>query len=196
MWSIPIVVAFVLGSIPSAVLIGRLAHVDVRGQGSGNPGAANTWRTAGRLAGSVVLVLDAFKGWVAVAWLPALAPGHPSWVPAAAAGAAVLGHVFSPFLGFRGGKGVATSAGAVGALSLTLLLAPLASFAIVFAWRRRASEASLAALLALPLSAFAYRRLQVLSVGLALLGFWAHRRNIRRILAGEEARLTAGGRRR
>ena len=69
MWWVPILAAFVLGSIPSAVIVGRVARVDVRRQGSGNPGAANTWRTAGRLAGVVVLALDVFKGWAAVSWL-------------------------------------------------------------------------------------------------------------------------------
>jgi len=193
---LPLVAAFLLGSIPSAVLVGRLAGVDVRGQGSDNPGATNTWRTVSPLAGLLVLALDAFKGWAAVAWVPTLAVGQPSWFPVAAGGAAVLGHVFNPFLLFRGGKGVATSAGVVGALAPHLLVVPLVLFAIVVAIRRRVSEASLSAAVSLPLAAIGWgllvpsgwpsRGLLALTGGVALLVLWTHRNNIRRIRSGDE----------
>ncbi len=196
---VPILAAFLLGSFPSAVLVGRAFGVDVRDRGSGNPGAANTWRLAGRMAGLVVLLLDGFKGWLAVILAPSLMSDAPAWLAVATAAAAVLGHAFNPWLGFRGGKGVATAAGAVGALAPRLLVGSLAVFLIVFAIRRRVSEASIAAALALPLSAVAYRllddahrpghELTALTVGLALFLVWSHRGNLMRIRAGTEPRL-------
>jgi glycerol-3-phosphate acyltransferase PlsY len=192
----PILVAFLLGSIPSAVLIGRLFGVDVRRQGSANPGAANTWRIAGRAAGLIVLALDGLKGWAAAAVLPNLFPDLASWVAAACAAAAVLGHVFNPWLGLRGGKGVATAGGVMAALAPRLLLGPLAFFVIVFALRRRVSEASLAAALMLPAVTLVFRILPpvgwpgldllILTSGLAVLLVGAHRANIRRIRADLE----------
>lgn len=195
----PILVAFLLGSIPSAVLVGRLAGSDVRKRGSANPGAANTWRVAGRTLGLIVLFLDALKGWLAAGVLPALLTDTPAWVAPSAAASAVLGHVFNPWLRFRGGKGVATAAGAIGALAPRLLIGPLSFFVIVFALRRRVSEASIVAALTLPVVALAYRllpppgwpgiELLVLSAVLALLLIWTHRENIRRIRKHEEPKL-------
>jgi len=196
---VTILAAFLLGSVPAAVLVGRLAGADVRAQGSKNPGAANTWRVAGRLPGLVVLFLDGAKGWLAAAVVPGLFPGTPGWVAAAAAAAAVLGHVFNPWLRLRGGKGVATAAGAIGGLAPRLLVGPLVFFAIVFALRRRVSEASIVAVLMLPVVAVAYRLLPpadwprnevlLLTVGFALLLTWTHRGNLRRIRAEQEPKL-------
>ncbi len=196
---VPILAAYLLGSFPSAVLVARFVRADVRGSGSGNPGAANTWRVAGRGAGLIVLFLDGLKGWLAVAAVPVVADETAWWVVFGAAGAAVLGHVFNPWLGLRGGKGVATAAGAIGALAPRLLVGSLAVFAIVFAIRRRVSEASIAAVLALPVTALAYRTLNekgwpgngllALSAGLTVLLLWSHRANLRRIRAGTEPRL-------
>ena len=195
----PILAAFLLGTIPSAVLIGRLAGANVREQGSANPGAANTWRLAGRVPGLGVLFLDCLKGWLAAGMLPALVADAAAWVAPAAAAAAVLGHVFNPWLGLRGGKGVATAAGAIGALAPRLLVGPLAFFVIVFAMRRRVSEASIVAALLLPVVAVVYRllppggwpgiELLILSAALAVLLSWSHRSNIRRIRAGREPQL-------
>jgi len=195
----PILAALLLGTIPSAVLIGRLAGADVRERGSANPGAANTWRLAGRIPGLGVLFLDGLKGWLAAGLLPALSIDADPWVAPAAAAAAVLGHVFNPWLGLRGGKGVATAAGAIGALAPRLLIGPLALFVIVFALRRRVSEASIVAALMLPVVTLAYRllpppgwpgiELLILSPALAVLLLWSHRANIRRIRAGLEPQL-------
>jgi glycerol-3-phosphate acyltransferase PlsY len=195
----PILVAFLLGSIPSAVLVGRLAGADVRKQGSTNPGAANTWRVAGRIPGLIVLSLDSLKGWFAAGVLPTLFVATAPWVAPAAAAAAVLGHVFNPWLRLRGGKGVATAAGAIGALAPRLLVGPLVFFVIVFALRRRASEASIAAALMLPVVAVVYRllppagwpsiELLILSVALTGLLVWSHRANVRRIRKGLEPQL-------
>lgn len=195
----PILLAFLLGSIPSATLVGRLAGADVLKRGSTNPGAANTWRVAGRIPGLIVLFLDGAKGWLAAGVLPTLFVEAASWVAPAAAAAAVLGHVFNPWLRLRGGKGVATAAGAIGALAPRLLIGPLAFFVIAFALRRRVSEASIVAALMLPVMAGAYRllpppgwptiELLILSIALAVLLVWSHRANIRRIRAGQEPQL-------
>jgi len=195
----PILAAFVLGSIPSALLVGRWAGKDVRREGSANPGATNTWRVAGRGPGLLVLFLDALKGWLAAAVLPGLVPSGAPWIAAAAGAAAVLGHVFNPWLGLRGGKGVATSAGAIGALAPRLLVGPLGLFVLVFALRRKVSEASIAAALSLPVVALVYRllppagwpgdELLVAGAGLALLLLWTHRDNLRRIRERREPRI-------
>jgi glycerol-3-phosphate acyltransferase PlsY len=195
----PILAAFLLGSIPSAILVGRLVGSDVRKQGSGNPGAANTWRVAGRIPGLIVLFLDSLKGWLAAGLVPALFTDAAPWVAPAAAASAVFGHVFNPWFRLRGGKGVATAAGAIGALAPRLLVGPLAFFVIAFALRRRVSEASIVAAVTLPIVAVAYRllpprgwpgtELLVLSAVLAMLVLWSHRTNIRRIRAGREPRL-------
>ena len=117
--------AFLVGAIPFAFVVGRLLGHDLRTVGSGNVGATNLARTAGFRWGVVAFFLDAGKG--VAPWLVAAAlfPGT-GWLPVTAGGAAVLGHCFSPFLGFRGGKGVATAAGVLGVeeplLAVTLLL--------------------------------------------------------------------------
>lgn len=142
------VAGYLLGSVPFGVLVARaLAGVDVRREGSGNIGATNVGRTAGPAAGVVTLVLDVAKG-----ALPALAagalfepagPGGAAW-PAAAGVAAFLGHLFPPWLRFRGGKGVATALGVVLALSPWVALAAVLTFAAALWATRIVSVGSLA----------------------------------------------------
>ncbi|MCX8008028.1 MAG: glycerol-3-phosphate acyltransferase, partial [Coriobacteriia bacterium] len=122
---------FAFGSIPFAVLVSRIFfRTDIRRHGSGNPGATNVYRTFGPVAGTAVLALDAAKGACAVATarmlLVAMAERPYDWGLVAASLAAIAGHSFSPFIGFRGGKGVATAAGAIAVLmpaAFTVLLA-------------------------------------------------------------------------
>lgn len=118
---------FLMGAIPFGVLIARRRGVDIRAHGSGNIGATNVTRVLGATAGAIVLVLDALKGAVPT-WLALRLDAEPAVVMAAGA-AAIAGHCFSPFLGFKGGKGVAT------ALGVFLVLAPelVAIAAVVFA---------------------------------------------------------------
>lgn len=196
---VPILAAFLLGTIPGALLVARFAGVDLRRAGSGNPGATNAWRLAGRGPGLVALLVDAGKGWVATALLPPLGGSSCEAIAPFCAAAVVLGHVFNPWLAFRGGKGVATAAGAIGGLAPRLLVGPLVFFLIVFAWRRRVSESSLVAAVSLSLVAAIYRLLPprdwpgadllLLCGGIALLLLWTHRSNLRRIRAGDEPRL-------
>jgi acyl phosphate:glycerol-3-phosphate acyltransferase len=192
--------AYVLGSLPWSLWASRLRGVDLRAVGSGNLGATNVYRALGPAWGIGVLALDMLKGALAV-WLArhfggADGAAGPAWLPAAALVTAVLGHVFTVFAGFRGGKGVATGLGGF------LALIPLAGFVAVGVWlalfglTRMVSLASLAAFIALPVTTWLtqgaradYAYLMVLTALVALLVWWRHRDNIRRILAGQEHRL-------
>jgi glycerol-3-phosphate acyltransferase PlsY len=142
--------AYLLGSISFSYLIVKLVKGrDVRTVGSGKAGATNVLRTAGKAAGAAALLLDCGKGVAAVAGAGAL--GAPSAVVGAAAAAVVVGHVFPLFFGFRGGKGVATAAGALGALAPGVLAIGMAVFVVVVAWKRYISLGSIVAAASFPL---------------------------------------------
>ena len=114
------IVAYLLGSLNGALLLGRLRGVDIRTQGSGNAGGTNALRTQGPLFAIGVIIIDVAKAWIAVKWVPGdVEPGM--WLAASCGFAAVLGHVYPIFHGFRGGKGVATVLGTLLALSPLLL---------------------------------------------------------------------------
>jgi acyl phosphate:glycerol-3-phosphate acyltransferase len=192
--------AYILGSLPWSLWASRVRGVDLRAVGSGNLGATNVYRALGPAWGIGVLALDMLKGALAV-WLARHfgstgGVAGPAWLPAAALVTAVLGHVFTVFAGFRGGKGVATGLGGF------LALIPLAGFVAVGVWlalfgvTRMVSVASLAAFVALPVTTWLtqggradYVYLMILTGLVALLVWWRHRDNIRRILAGQEHRL-------
>lgn len=188
---------YLLGSIPSAYwLVKWTKRIDIRTVGSGNVGATNALRTAGPWAGATVLVLDVAKGLVAAALLPRwfLAQPLPVWVLASGT-AAVIGHVFPCFLGFRGGKGVATTLGAL-AGSLPLLAGIIVGmWLIVFAACRYVSLASMAAAVAIPLAQVALHRSSAevsLGAALTLLIVARHRTNLQRLLSGTEHRAWTG----
>ncbi|HVF59677.1 MAG TPA: glycerol-3-phosphate 1-O-acyltransferase PlsY [Thermoanaerobaculia bacterium] len=192
--------AYLLGSISFSYLIVRvLQGRDVRAVGSGNAGATNVLRTAGKLPGIAALVLDVAKGVAAV--VAARSLDAPPPVVGLCAVAVVLGHVFPVFLGFRGGKGVATAAGAVGALAPLAMVAVLLLFAVVVAWSRYVSLGSVAAAVAFPV-ALAFGRAAgwieadgwVLAAGAAIAALivWKHRSNLARLRAGRERRLGEG----
>jgi glycerol-3-phosphate acyltransferase PlsY len=190
--------SFLLGSIPFGLLLGkRVAGVDVRQAGSGNIGATNVARTAGKGLGVLTLLLDAAKGALAVA-VTALAMGEPLDGPWAAASglAAFLGHVFPPWLRFRGGKGVATAFGVFLVLDPVVGLGAAAVFGLAFAATRTVSLASLAAALAVAGGAAALRGgddtvTRVAAVVMVVV-IVRHQSNIRRILRGEESRVGRG----
>jgi glycerol-3-phosphate acyltransferase PlsY len=185
--------AYLIGSIPFSYLVARKRGVDVRTVGSGNVGATNVMRSAGVGPGLLALLLDAAKGSAAAILAARLAPGHAA-LPAAAATAAVVGHVFPVWLGFRGGKGVATGAGAM------LPLAPAATglavlcFALVLAATRYVSLGSMVG--ATSLAAFAFvtqdhRAVAWAATACAALIVFKHRGNIARLRRGQERRLGA-----
>jgi glycerol-3-phosphate acyltransferase PlsY len=196
-----IVVSYLLGSVPTGLLAGRLKGVDLRAVGSGNPGATNALRVLGPSVGITVFVIDVAKGAVAVL-LAGLIAGHTG--PLGASGlrvvcglAAIVGNVFPVFAGFKGGKGVATATG------VFLALAPLATAACFALWvvlvslTRYVSVGSIAAAAFLPFAvniehsirgSRAPASLLVLSAAVAIFVVVRHRPNIRRLVAGSENR--------
>lgn len=189
---------YLLGGIPTAYLAGRLRGVDIRKHGSGNVGGTNALRVLGWRVGVPVMALDLAKGYVAAALLPKLPVSNLDTAYLAIAGGvgAVLGHIFSPYLGFRGGKGVAAGAG----MLLALVPIPVGICAGVFFLLAFGtgivSVGSLAATAALPIVTWllsqagypVHPAVQWLTVALALLVFWTHRSNIKRLVQGKENR--------
>lgn len=183
--------AYLLGSIPFSYLVARLFGVpDVRTVGSGNVGATNVMRAAGKTAGLLAFALDALKGAVAAASVQRLWPAGA--LPAFAAVAAVLGHMYPVWLAFRGGKGVATGAGAFLPLCPVAAAGGLGGFALVTAVTRYVSLGSCAGALTLAGLTFvlgAPGPVCWCATGTALLIVWRHRANVARLLAGTERRL-------
>lgn len=188
-----VAVAYLIGSVAFAVLVSRLYGLpDPRSFGSGNPGATNVLRTGRKTAAALTLLGDASKGAAAVAlalWATHTY-GLPAWTPAAAALAVFAGHIWPVFFGFRGGKGVATALGILLALNPWLGLASLATWLAVFALGRISSLAALVSAGLAPLFAWWIVGEAVVVaalVGLAVLIYWRHKDNIRKLLRGEEA---------
>lgn len=182
-WALAAVVGYLVGSINPAAIIARVRGVDYRSVGSGNPGATNIGRALGKRTGVLVGFLDILKG-----FLPAL--GFTLWtgdigVGEVAGFAAVVGHITSPFLKGRGGKGVATSVGAILAIEWIWLLPVLAVFGVVFAVGKRMGIASLtASLVLIPASVIWHTDTSeiVFATALALLIVVRHQSNIRAAL--------------
>ena len=192
-----ILLAYLIGSIPTAVWVGKLFYkVDVRQHGSGNAGATNVIRVLGYKAGIPVMLFDVFKGWFAVQLvniLPyrLLSPDQNTYFMIALAVAVFLGHVFPVFAGFKGGKGVGTLAGVGIALYPFALLTVLGIFIIVLVITRYVSLSSITGSIAFPfvvifLFGETHPGLIVLSIMVAIFIPLTHVKNIRRLLKGEE----------
>jgi glycerol-3-phosphate acyltransferase PlsY len=196
------VIAYLVGSVPFGLIIGRMAGIDIRQHGSGNIGATNVWRVLGAKFGVMVLLLDCLKGMLPTALSPLLLsgpdPGQAAHFAVLSGAAAIVGHMFPCWLGFRGGKGVAT------ALGVVLVLAPAASgaaflaFVACFVVSRIVSLSSLVAacafcvcqmwlLMPAPFSRSTWS-LALFSALVPLLIVVRHRANIGRICRGEEPR--------
>jgi glycerol-3-phosphate acyltransferase PlsY len=193
--------AYLLGSIPFGYLIVKLREGrDIRAAGSGNIGAANVTRTAGKAAGILTLLLDAAKGCVAV-WLAARLTAGDAGVMIAAALAAIVGHMFTIFLKFKGGKGVATGVGAFLPISWMAVLGALSVWVILVLAFRYVSLGSMLASLSLPIliyflydvppgGAAGSQMIVVLgAAAAAVLIVVKHHENIRRLIAGREPKL-------
>ena len=183
-------VAYLLGSVPFALLIGRMHGVDIRQHGSGNVGATNVVRVLGRGPGILCFVLDFLKGVAPVA--VGMALGIPLWGVLLAAAATILGHSRSIFLKFKGGKSVATGAGTIVAMAPLAGLGALLLWGLVFRVTRIVSLASITAALALPILTFLTRQpLEIVGFS-ALAAFYVvirHRDNLRRLKEGTEPRM-------
>ncbi len=205
-----VVAAYVVGATPTSHWVGKGIHgVDLRTKGSGNLGATNVFRVLGWKWAVPVMVVDVLKGWVPTALFPwlllelaASTPGAPllidpwAWAPAFGA-AAIVGHVWSFWVGFRGGKGVATSAGVFVALAPGAVLVAFGVWVAVVALTRYVSLGSILAALVLPVGVlFLPHRggavLPYFTVALAFFVIWAHRSNIGRLRRGEERRIGGG----
>jgi glycerol-3-phosphate acyltransferase PlsY len=187
---IAVVVAYLIGGIPFGVIVVRLmTGDDVRASGSGNIGATNVLRTTGRLAGVVTLLLDGGKGFLAV-WLAGwLTGGNMMWMSFAAL-AVLVGHAYSIFLRFTGGKAVASFVGAFAYLTPLPLLAVALLFIFLVAWTRYLSLGSVIAAALFPVACWMILHpdwpVLVAALGAAVLIVERHRGNIDRIRAGEE----------
>jgi acyl phosphate:glycerol-3-phosphate acyltransferase len=195
-WLLSIPLAYLLGSIPFGYLLVRIFRKqDIRATGSGNIGATNVARSGAKGLGLATLALDLGKAWLAVFLAQRLGASLPNpYDLAVAAGiAAILGHVFPVWLGFRGGKGVASGLGVFLALTWPSALAILAVFLIVFFLTRFVSLASIVAAAAFPLFGFHFVALRspIVIAGflfIPLLIIVKHHQNIRRLLSGTESR--------
>jgi acyl phosphate:glycerol-3-phosphate acyltransferase len=191
---------YLLGSIPFGLLVGKLfGGKDVRQHGSGNIGAANVSRTAGPVAGILTLVLDAAKGATAV-WIASHLTGQNAAAMMVGGLAALFGHCFSIWLGFKGGKGVATGLGLFAALCPLAALCAFALFVLALLFWRYASLASLMATASMPLLVYflwapGLARPLTINIGTLLaaaLIFYQHRENLRRLSAGTEPKFSLG----
>jgi glycerol-3-phosphate acyltransferase PlsY len=202
--------AYLLGSIPTGYLAARAKGVDIRTVGSGNIGATNAMRVLGKPTGIAVLVLDALKGFAAVALiinfypelnklLPGIYPVEPKAYPETrlnygilAGVAAVLGHNYTCWLGFKGGKGIATTAGVYFALAPMAVSIALALWIVLFVMTRYVSIASIGAAIALPTAVWLTEKSLLLGIVTTALGVMAilkHKGNIQRLRAGTESRI-------
>jgi len=189
-----VVVSYLVGSFPTGVLVARARGIDIRAVGSGNIGATNVARSLSKKLGLLVLILDAFKGALPV--LVTLALDLPSevdpFVLTLVGVAAMAGHCFPPWLGFRGGKGVATSWGVFLAADPILASSAAVIFAVVYAGFRIASLGSLVATLSLPVLMWVTGRsdaLVTLAIACGAIIVAKHRGNIRRLLRRQEHRV-------
>jgi glycerol-3-phosphate acyltransferase PlsY len=195
-----VLLAYVIGSIPFAVVVTRAMKLqDPRTYGSGNPGATNVLRSGSKLAAVLTLLGDAAKGWFAV-WLAERldgSPGLPWFVVALVAVAAFLGHLFPLFLGFKGGKGVATALGVLLAIQPWLALATVATWLIIAVFFRYSSLASIVAAVFAPvyylfgsgLAWYAQGPIAVAIIVISLLLIYRHKTNIKRLMNGTESRI-------
>lgn len=191
-------ISFLIGSIPIGYLIARIHGIDVRKTGSGNTGATNVARAVGKKSGIQTLLGDIAKGVIGCWAIPHLLGGVESEALVASHGfAAILGHCYSPFLSFRGGKGVATSLGVFIVLSPLATVAAVAGFAVVFITSRYVSLASIVAALIHPLALWALSAgipepvSLLVSVLTCLLVVSRHEQNIRRLSAGTEMKFSS-----
>jgi acyl phosphate:glycerol-3-phosphate acyltransferase len=187
--------AYLAGSLPTSLWVGKALHgIDLRTVGSGNLGATNAFRVLGWKTAVLVLTVDVLKGWLPTWLFPRIDSPAVGWAWVIAyASAAVLGHVYSVWARFRGGKGVATSAGALVALAPWAVLGSALVWGLTVFLTRTVSLASILSALLLPAAVILTPHqggatLSWFALALAAFVIWAHRANLGRLLRGEELR--------
>ena len=210
-----VLLSYIVGSMPTAVMLSKWRHgFDIRTKGSGNAGGTNVFRVLGWKSGVFVIAVDFLKGVVSTTiiarlfWDPTLpfynrTPFDDFTVIQIMCGsAAIIGHVWTMFAGFRGGKGIATAAGMLVGVAPTEFAISIGIFFVVFLASRYVSLGSIAAAIAFPLSLIvrynifmdeipSYRTLVFFSIGVALFLIYSHRANIKRLLSGTESKITS-----
>ncbi|UCD54926.1 MAG: glycerol-3-phosphate 1-O-acyltransferase PlsY [Candidatus Omnitrophota bacterium] len=198
--SISLILAYLIGSIPTSFIFGKiLKNIDIRKHGSGNVGATNVFRVAGKIPALIVLLLDIFKGSFAVLFLPEVFFNNAIGITIGFEVYQILlglfvisGHVWSVFLKFKGGKGVATTAGVILVLAPKILIGSLFIWILVFLAFRIVSVASITASIFLPIFAIIFHRpiyMVLFCVLLCIFGTYKHKSNIKRLIRGEEKKL-------
>jgi len=196
-----LIVAYLLGSVPSAVWVGRVFYdTDVREYGSGNAGATNTFRVLGVRAGIPVLLMDMMKGFIAVqiaVWLGMYLPGTQQQInfKLALGVSALIGHIFPVYVGFRGGKGVASLLGVLIAVQPPAALICAGVFLLTFLLSRFVSLSSMMAALSYPcIIMFVYKEtiptVNIFALAVAILVITTHQKNIERLLKGTESKVS------
>ncbi|HAX61036.1 MAG TPA: acyl-phosphate glycerol 3-phosphate acyltransferase [Elusimicrobia bacterium] len=185
-----LLLSFLLGAIPTAYLIAKIFYgIDIRKFGSGNPGATNVWRTVGKIPGTLTFLFDVLKGFIPVFIARKIFPEPSLTYPMLSGFCAVAGHIWTPFLKFRGGKGVATGFGVfLGLIPIATFFA-LIVFIITLALTKYVALGSIAASISLPVFLYFLKRPPVLiyvSVILAVIIIWRHKSNIKKILNKNE----------
>ena len=202
---IVIVLSYLVGSIPSAIIAARLTRgIDIREYGSGNVGGTNALRTLGWKIGMSVMIFDFAKGWFAAYYIGQLGYTNgiidPLMVQILAGSFSIIGHIYTLFAGFKGGKGVGTAAGMLLALYPIALLFCFAVFATTVVTTKYVSLASMLGALTLPISLYIHEQYfegeieiarYVFAVLIVFLIFYTHRSNIQRLLKGEENKFSA-----
>jgi acyl phosphate:glycerol-3-phosphate acyltransferase len=212
--AIVILLSYVIGSVPTSIMLSKWKHgFDIRTKGSGNAGGTNVFRVLGWKSGVLVMAVDMAKGVIATALISRLFwdPSLPFYnrtpfddftiIQMICGGAAIVGHIWTVFAGFKGGKGIATGAGMLIGVAPTEAAISIGVFFLVFLVYKYVSLGSIAAAVAFPLSLFvrhnifgdeiqSYRTLIVFSLSVAILLLYSHRQNIKRLIDGTEKKIS------
>lgn len=198
-----LLIGYLLGGVQSAILVGRFRGIDIRAHGSGNAGTTNTIRVLGKKLGALVLIIDILKAVLAIAlskWIfGATHPNEMILIALYSGIGAILGHSYPLFFGFKGGKGIATTAGTLIGIDFRLFLVAACVFLICFAMTKIVSMSSLLMTASLPiLISIMYAgtgsigiEALVLAFGVTGFTFYRHKSNIKRLMNGTEAKLTS-----
>lgn len=198
-----LLIGYLLGGVQSAILVGRFQGIDIRAHGSGNAGTTNTIRVLGKKLGALVLIIDILKAVLAIAlskWIfGATHPNEMILIALYSGIGAILGHSYPLFFGFKGGKGIATTAGTLIGIDFRLFLVAACVFLICFAMTKIVSMSSLLMTASLPiLMSIMYAgtgsigiEALVLAFGVTGFTFYRHKSNIKRLMNGTEAKLTS-----